>query len=66
MIQKDIESYKFQAKDFEARAKEKADLQTEFIDNYRQKIMFEIYKNDPKEAPQGKEGIRITIDNSMR
>ena len=65
MIQKDIESYKIQAKDFEARAKEKADLQTEFIDNYRQKIMFEIYKNDPKEAPQGKESIRITIDNSI-
>lgn len=65
-IQKDIDTYKIQAKDFETSAKEKADLQTQFIDNYRQKVMFEIYREDTKEAPKTKESIAIKIDDSIK
>jgi hypothetical protein len=65
-IKKEIVTYKIQAKSFEERAKEKADLQTQFIDNYRKKVMFEIYQEDPQKSEQTKESDKITIDNSLK
>ena len=65
-IQKDIDTYKIQAKEFEERAKEKAELQTQFIDSYREKVMFEIYREDPKEAPKTNESKSLVITNSIK
>lgn len=65
-MEKDIETYKIQARSFEERAKEKADLQTQFINNYRAKVIYKIYKTDEKEAPKNKQATHITIDDSIR
>ena len=50
-IHKEIESYKIQANTFEKRAKDKADIQTDIINNYRQKIIYRIYQKDETELP---------------
>ncbi len=64
-MEKDIESYRIQSKEFEDRAKEKADLQTQYITQYRAKVIYEIYKTDEAEAPKHKEATRIAVEDSL-
>ena len=65
-IHKEIESYKIQANTFEKRAKDKADIQTDIINNYRQKIIYRIYQKDETELPEKKDSIKIEIKDSMK
>ena len=51
-MQKDIESYKIQAKTFEMRAQDKAAINTEIINNLRNKIMIDLYQRDEQEMPR--------------
>ena len=64
-MEKDIESYRIQSKEFEERAKEKADLQTQYITQYRAKVIYEIYKIDEAEAPKNKEATKIAVEDSL-
>lgn len=65
-FQKDIESYKLQAKLFEDRANKKAELQTQFIDVFRAKQMYLYYQADAKEAPKTKQSKAIIIQDSLK
>ena len=65
-FQKDIESYKLQAKLYEERANKKAELQTQFIDAFRLKQMYIYYQSDEKEAPKTKESKAIIIQDSLK
>jgi len=65
-FQKDIESYKLQAKLFEERANSKAEYQTQFIDAFRQKQMYKFYEQDEQEAPKTKETKAIIIQDSFK
>ena len=65
-IQDDIDSYKIQAKTFEMRAQDKAEIQTEIINNYRQKIIILIYQKDEIETPEKKQSIKIMINDSIK
>ena len=62
-MQKDIESYKIQAKTFEMRAQDKAAINTEIINNLRNKIMIDLYQRDEQEMPK-KQTSAITIASS--
>lgn len=65
-FQKDIESYKLQAKLYEERANKKAEFQTNFIDAFRAKQMYIYYQADEKEAPKTKESKAIIIQDSLK
>ena len=70
-IQKEIESYKIQAKTFEMRAQDKATINTEIINNLRSKIMMDLYQRDEQEMPKKQTSAIIiassiaTFNNSM-
>lgn len=65
-IQNDIDSYKIQANTFETRAQDKAEMLTEIINNYRQKLIIRIYQKDEIEMPAKHESNKIMINESMK
>ena len=64
-IKKEIDSIKSNTTIFEEYAIKKAKLQTEFINNYKAKIILQIYQKDTAEAPETNKVITRATKDSL-
>ena len=66
IMKKHAESYAVNVKIFEKLAKDKAEKNNDFIETYRQKIMFEIFEKDASETAKTIDITKINIDKSKQ